>query len=45
MQTQITWPVWGYAWRIYRFLPWRYLGYFLIIRNYSGAMHWLQRSA
>lgn len=31
MKTQITWPVWRYAWHIYRFLPWRYLGYFLII--------------
>lgn len=31
MQTELTWPVWRYAWRIYRFLPWRYLGYFLII--------------
>lgn len=31
MQTQITWPVWRYAWRIYRFLPWRHLFYFLII--------------
>ncbi len=31
MQTQNSWPVWQYAWRIYRFLPWRYLLYFLII--------------
>ena len=31
MQAQPTWKVWQYAWRIYRFLPWRYLLYFLSI--------------
>ena len=31
MKTQNTVPVWHYVWRIYAFLPWRYLFFLLII--------------